>query len=299
MFCMKRVHAIFAAMLVLVLAAPAWAAHGYARPELLMETDELAKIVNNPNVRLVDAVDAGTYKRAHIPGAVNVFYQLLATLKTRKANGYPASVQDAEKIFGEAGIDSNTLVVVYDGGEGPIASAVWFALDFFGHKNVKVLNGGFRKWVKEGRPVTQDAAKVEKKKFTAAVSQPEKVITLADVKKRDRNTVLADARSFKEFIGQDVVPGAARGGHIPGAAQLEWTNFSDSLETFKSADDIKKALEKKGIAKDTKAITYCQIGLGRSTMTALAMRLVGYDNVRLYSGSWEEWSADPRLPLEK
>ncbi len=296
---LKRMQAVVVAMLVLVLAAPAWAAaKGYARPELLIETDELAKIVNQSNVRLVDAVDPGTYQRAHIPGSVNIFYQLLATLKTRKENGYPASVQDAEKIFGEAGIDNNTLVVVYDGGEGPIASAVWFALDFFGHKNVKVLNGGFRKWVKEGRPVTQEAAKVEKKKFTATPN-PGKVVTLDAVKKRDKNTVLADTRSFKEFIGQDLVPGAARGGHIPGAVHLEWTQFADSLETFKSADDIKKALEKKGITKDTKAVTYCQIGLGRSTMMAMAMKLIGYDNVLEYSGSWEEWSADPRLPLEK
>ncbi len=298
MYSMKRMQTILAAILVLVLAAPAWAGKGYARPELLIETDELAKIMSQSNVRVVDGVDAGTYNRAHIPGAVNIFYQLLATLKTRKENGFPASPQDAEKIFGEAGIDANTLVVVYDGGEGPIASAVWFALDFFGHKNVKVLNGGFRKWVKESRPVTQDAAKVEKKKFTAA-PHPEKVIALEGVKKRDRNTVLADTRSFKEFIGQDVVPGAARGGHIPGAVQLEWTNFADSLETFKSADDIKKALQKKGITKDTKVITYCQIGLGRSTMMAMAMKLAGYDNVLEYSGSWEEWAADPRLPLEK
>lgn len=298
MYLMKHVQSVMVAVLVLVLAAPAWAAKGYARPELLIETDELAKIVSQSNVRLVDAVDAGTYKRAHIPGAVNIFYQLLATLKTRKENGFPVSPQDAEKIFGEAGIDNNTLVVVYDGGEGPFASAVWFALDFFGHKNVKLLNGGFRKWVKEGRAVTQDAPKPEKKKFTA-VPHPEKVVTLADVKKREHGAVLADTRSFKEFIGQDVVPGAARGGHIPGAMHLEWTNFADSLETFKSADDIKKVLEKKGVNKDTHVVTYCQIGLGRSTMMALAMKLVGYDNVHEYSGSWEEWSADPRLPLEK
>ena len=298
MYLMKRMQTILVAILVLVLAAPAWAAKGYTRPELLIETDELVKIMNQPNVRVVDAVDPGTFQRAHIPGSVNIFYQLLATLKTRKENGYPASPQDAEKIFGAAGIDNSTLVVVYDGGEGPLASAVWFSLDFFGDKNVKVLNGGFRKWMKENRPVTQEAVKVEKKKFTAT-PRPELVVTLADVKKRDRKTVLADTRSFKEFIGQDLVPGAARGGHIPGAVFLEWTEFADSLETFKSADDIKKVLEKKGISKDTKVITYCQIGLGRSTMMAMAMKLAGYDNVLEYSGSWEEWSADPRLPLEK
>ena len=298
MSCVKRLPMILAAILALVLAAPAWAAQGYARPELLIETDALAKIIGQPNVRVVDAVDPGTYQRAHIPGSVNIFYQLLATLKTRKENGFPASPQDAEKIFGEAGIDGNTLVVVYDGGEGPVASALCFALEFFGHKNVKVLNGGFRKWVKERRAVTQDAPKVEKKKFTA-VPHPEKVVTADAVKKRDRNTVLADARSFKEFIGQDVVPGASRGGHIPAAVHLEWTQLAADLETFKSADEIKKVLEKKGITKGTKAITYCQIGFGRSTMLELGMRLVGYDSSRLYSGSWQDWSADPRLPLEK
>jgi thiosulfate/3-mercaptopyruvate sulfurtransferase len=298
MFFVRPLQIALAAILMLVLAAPAWAAKGYARPELLIETDELAKLMGQPNVRVVDGVDAGTYRRAHIPGAVNLFYQRLAVLKTRKQNGFPANPQDAEKIFGEAGIDNNTLVVVYDGGEGPVASALWFALDFFGHKKVKVLNGGFRKWVKEGRPVTQEVPKVEAKKFTA-VPHPEKVVTAEVVKKRDQKTVLADARSFKEFIGQDLVPGASRGGHIPGAVNLEWTQIAGSLETFKPADEIMKVFEKKGITKDTKAITYCQLGFGRSTMLELGMRLVGYDQSRLYSGSWEDWSADPRLPLEK
>ncbi len=281
------------------LATTAWAA-GYARPELLIETEELAKIVNQPNVRLVDAVDPAGYQRAHIPGAVNVFYVDLAKLDERKKSGHPLSNADAERIFGEAGIDNNTQVVVYDGGEGPSASGVWFVLDFFGHKNVKVLNGGFRKWLKEGRPVTQDVPVVEKKRFLAK-EHPAKIITRASVEKslRAKDAVIVDTRSFNEYIGKDVRPGASRGGHIPGAVHLEWTKFSDKVNTFKTAEQLEKALKQRGIDKNTKVVTYCQTGIGRSTDMALAMRLIGYDNVAEYTGSWEEWSADPRLPIEK
>jgi thiosulfate/3-mercaptopyruvate sulfurtransferase len=295
----KIVRSLFGVVAFAVWSAAAWA-QGYARPELLIETEELAKLMNQPNVRLIDAIDPAAYQRAHLPGAVNIFYLDVAKLEARKKNGYPLSEADAEKIFGEAGIDANTQVVVYDGGEGPFASGVWFALDFFGHKNVKVLNGGFRKWLKEGRPVTQEVAAVEKKKFTAK-PQAQKVATREWLEKnlRNKDVVVVDNRSFNEFIGKDVRPGASRGGHIPGAVHLEWTKFSDKLNTFKSAQDIEKVLKQRGITKDTKVVTYCQTGIGRSTDMALAMKLIGYDNVVEYTGSWEEWSSDPRLPIEK
>lgn len=295
----RAVGTVLAVLAFGFLSVTAWAA-GYARPELLIETEELVKIANQPNVRLVDAVDPASYQRAHIPGAVNVFYLDLAKLDERKKSGHPLSNAEAEKIFGEAGIDNNTQVVVYDGGEGPSASGVWFVLDFFGHKNVKVLNGGFRKWMKEGRPVTQDVSTVEKKRFLAK-EHPAKIITRASVEKslRAKDAVIVDTRSFNEYIGKDVRPGASRGGHLPGAVHLEWTKFSDKVNTFKTADQIEKALKQRGITKNTKVVTYCQTGIGRSTDMALAMRLIGYDNVVEYTGSWEEWSADPRLPIEK
>jgi thiosulfate/3-mercaptopyruvate sulfurtransferase len=295
----KAVGGVLAALGICLLATTAWAA-GYARPELLIETEELAKIVNQPNVRLVDAVDPASYQRAHIPSAVNVFYLDLAKLEERKKNGHPLSNAEAEKVFGEAGIDNNTQVIVYDGGEGPSASGVWFVLDFFGHKNVKVLNGGFRKWLKEGRPVTQEVPAVEKKRFLAK-EHTNKVVTRASLEKslRAKDVVIVDTRSFNEFIGKDVRPGASRGGHIPGAVHLEWTKFTDKVNTFKAAQDLEKALNQRGITKTTKVVTYCQTGIGRSTDMALAMRLIGYDNVVEYTGSWEEWSADPRLPIEK
>ncbi len=281
-------------------ASPASQAQGYARGDLLIETEAAAKLLGQPNVRLIDAADAASYQRAHIPGAFNIFYLDVAKLDSRKKNGHPLSEADAEKIFGDAGIDANTQVIVYDGGEGPFASGVWFALDFFGHKNVKVLNGGFRKWLKEGRAVTQEAPAVEKKKF-AAKPQAQKVATREWLEKnlRNKDVVVVDNRSFNEFIGKDVRPGASRGGHIPGAVHLEWTKFSDKLNTFKSAQDIEKALNQRGITKNTKVVTYCQTGIGRSTDMAFAMKLIGYDNVVEYTGSWEEWSADPRLPIEK
>jgi len=295
---MKRLFAV--AFAVFVAASPAALAQGYARPELLIETEALAKLLGQPNVRLVDAIDPAAYQRAHIPGAVNIFYLDVAKLEARKKNGHPLTEAEAEKILGEAGIDASTQVVVYDGGEGPFASGVWFVLDFFGHKNVKVLNGGFRKWVKEGRPVTQEAIAVEKKKFTAR-PQPDKVVTREWLEKnlRNKDVVVVDNRSFNEFIGKDVRPGASRGGHIPGAVHLEWTKFSDKLNTFRSAQDIEKALNQRGITKDTKVVTYCQTGIGRSTDMALAMKLIGYNNVVEYTGSWEDWSSDPRLPIER
>ncbi|OGI38504.1 MAG: hypothetical protein A2140_10510 [Candidatus Muproteobacteria bacterium RBG_16_62_13] len=281
------------------LAGTTWAA-GYARPELLIETEELARILNQPNVRLVDAVEPASYQRAHLPGAVNVFYLDLAKIEERKKNGHPLSNAEAEKIFGEAGIDNNTQVIVYDGGEGPSASGVWFVLDFFGHKNVKVLNGGFRKWLKEGRPVTQDVPVIEKKRFLAK-EHPAKVVTREWVQSRlrNKNTVFVDTRSFNEFIGTDLRPGASRGGHLPGAVHLEWTRFSGKVNTFKTAAELEKVLQQRGITRNTRVVAYCGTGLGRSTDMVLALKLIGYDNVVEYTGSWEEWSADPRLPIEK
>ncbi len=297
---LRKLHWSFFAAIALTFAVPVTWAQGYIRADLLIETEELAKLLDQPNVRIIDAVDPGTYGRAHVPGAVNIFYVTLADIESRKENGYPLSIEDAEKIFGDAGIGNNTQVVVYDGGEGPFASGVWFVLEFFGHKNVKILNGGFRKWMAEHRPVTQNDPKAEKKKFVANPNA-DKVVTLKWLKKnlRNKNIVIVDNRSFKEYIGEDVRPGASRGGHIPGAVHIEWKKFSDKMNTFKSSEQLEKVLTQRGITKEIKVVTYCQTGVGRSTDMALAMKLIGYDNVVEYTGSWQEWSSDPRLPIEK
>lgn len=287
--------------LALVFTVPVvWATSPYVNHGLLIETDELPELLKQPNVVLVDAVDETSYQRIHIPGAVNLFFNKFANLETRKKTGFPAKVKDAEKLLGDVGIDNETLVIVYDGGEGAIASGLWFALEFFGHKKVKLLNGGFRKWIKEGRAVTQDAPGVLKKKFVAR-ARPEMVVNRKWVKKNmyEKNTLLVDARSPDEFTGKDLLPGIKRGGHIPGAVNLDWVNLSDKLNTFKSAGDIRAILAKAGITPDTRVVSYCQQGIGRATFLGMAMKLVGYDNVLEYTGSWQDWSTDLALPVEK
>lgn len=298
---MQRIGGWIVVLAGLIFAFPAAVAQAdYARPELLIETAEMAPLLGQPNLRLVDASDPASYRRAHLPGAVNIHYLDLTRLDERRNNGHPTSNFEAERIFGEAGIDAGTQVIVYDGGEGAPASGVWFVLDFFGHKNVRVLNGGFRKWLKEGRAVTQDVPKVEKKKFTAT-PHPGKIVTREWVRQnlRGQGVVFADTRSFNEYIGRDLPAGASRGGHLPGAIHLEWTQFSGETASFRSAAEIEQSLKKRGITRETKVVTYCQSGLGRSTDVAFAMKLIGWDNVVEYTGSWEEWSGDPRLPLEK
>jgi len=278
----------FAAIMMLALVSPAaWAESAYER-DLLIDIDEFAGMQKQPGVVLLDAEAPATYQRGHIPGAVNLPITLFTNLKSRRKNGYPVTVADAEKLLGEAGIGNNTLVVIYGNGGGKAAAGLWFALDFFGHEKMQIMNGGFRKWVKEGRPVTQDVPKVVKKKYTAK-AHPENVVTLKWLKKnmRKKNVTVIDARSLNEYIGQAVPEGTSRGGHIPGARHLEWSKLSGDLETFKSADEMRKILNKHGITKDTQVITYCNTGIGRSSFLSMALE------------SWEEWSGDPRLPIQK
>jgi thiosulfate/3-mercaptopyruvate sulfurtransferase len=281
-------------------AAPPLDARGYARPEMLISTDELARRLGTPGLRIVDATDPAAYARAHLPGAVNLHYLALSRIDERRASGQPTSSFEAERLFGGAGIGADTEVVVYDGGEGAPASGVWFALRFFGHDRVRVLDGGFARWLREGRPVTQALPAIERVKFSPEPRR-ELIVDRRWLQQHlgDEGVVVADTRSRDEYLGRELPPGASRGGRIPGAIHLEWTNFAADGASFATAAQIESALARRGIGRDTRVVAYCQSGLGRSTHVAFAMRLIGWDQVVGYPGSWEEWSADPRLPLQR
>lgn len=265
-----------------------------AGAELLIGTEQLAAALAAGKVRLIDAENTENYRRAHIPGAVNLYFMELEDSEENLKTGRPVFPQLAATRFGALGIARDSEVVVYDNGDGRGASAVWYILRFLGHERVRILDGGFRKWLKEQRPVGQDAPRPVK---TTYLPQPGDGWAV----KPDRLAqadVLVDARSIAEFSGKEN-GGARSGGHVPGARSFPWDRLAGDVATYKGAAPMQRMLRQAGITPDKEIVVYCNGGLGRSTHLLAALTLLGYDRVKVYPGSWIEWASDPARPLAR
>lgn len=266
-----------------------------AAADPLIASDALPARLADGHTVVIDAEPADLYARAHIPGAVNLPHMDLEDAEENAASGRPVFPDRAAKMFGALGIGSATPVVVYDGGNGRAASAVWYVLTYLGHGDVRILDGGFRKWLAEGRPVTQKVSKPKTVAFKAG-ERKDWVLKTEDLAKGA--AMVVDARSLAEFAGKDA-GGAARAGHIPGAVSLPWDRVAGDLRTFADPEAMRAAFAKAGITPDREVVTYCNPGLGRSTFLMVALTLIGHDKVRTYPGSWIEWAGDPARPIER
>lgn len=266
-------------------------------PGYLIETKELSALLYKPDMVIVDSRAKEKYQKFHIPSAVNIPKTLLRTpedIEYKGANGFAISPEKAEKIFGEAGISVNSRIIVYDSVTFPDASIIWILLKYYGHDNVQVLNGGYEKWVSERRPVTHETKAIKKTDFKA-IPKPEMVATLKWLLDKKKDIVILDMRTFAEYIGTNPADNK-RGGSIPGAINIEWVEFAGG-STVKSAEDIQKVLNKYGVTKDKEIVTYCNFGIGRSTYGFMVLKMLGYEKVRVYGGSMEEWSSKGELPI--
>ena len=231
------------------------AADGYTNPELLAETDWLAEHLDDPNIRIVDCEPYDAYRRAHIQGAVGI--QVHPYIKDPN-NPRVMDADDFAKIASELGIGDDSLVVTYDSGWGLSASRFWWVLNYYGHTNVKMLNGGWAKWFGEGRPITAALAQPEPATFTPQAN-PDVICTLddgiADVGNSD--VVFLDVRSDGEWDGSND-RGNSRRGHVPGAVHLEWLNFlsEGEYQTVKPASELRAMLESRGVTPDKRVVTY-------------------------------------------
>jgi thiosulfate/3-mercaptopyruvate sulfurtransferase len=270
----------------------------YRNPQLLVETVELAGILANPELRLLDARPPEEYQPAHLPGAVNLPAPATDSLEANR-QGFPLPLERAQELFRAAGINATSRVVIYDDQGSRFAARLFYVLEFFGHSHVQVLNGGFRKWQSEGRPTSADWPRVPQGDFTptphAAI-----IATSQWVQShlKDPAVRLVDARSPAEFSGEKTL--GPRGGHIPGAVNIEWTRMINSGEitTFLDATTLEKIFADSKVTHNQEVVTYCQIGM-RAAGVYFVLRLLGYERARLYDGSWQDWSTLPALPVEK
>jgi len=268
----------------------------YTREKVLTTPSELQKKLNSPDLCLIDVRPAEQFAQGHMPGAVHFDLFGLSLVDTGEAP-LRAFMHMIHNVLELRGVSDDKDVVFYEETSSVRAArGLWF-LDFFGHPNVHMLDGGIQAWKAAGGATTTGA--VAPKAATFKVTErPEVLATANDVFRslNKKEIAILDTRSDGEYLGTDVR--AARGGAIPGAIHIEWTDNLDDKGNFKSNAELKAMYEKVGITPDKEVISYCQGGY-RAAHSYVALRLIGFPKVRNYIGSWKEWGDRVDLPIEK
>ena len=268
----------------------------YANPQQLVDTGWVAAHAADANVRIVDMRQSG-YGDGHVPGAV-----YLSPLAIRDAKAPPTFLPTPaafEAMMAARGISNATRVIVYDERGGLYAARLWWVLNYFGHANVALMNGGWVKWAAEHRTTDAAAPAPAAGRFLAH-PQPQWVATADDVVSaiNKPGTKIVDARTVAEIEGKDL-RNIKRGGFVPSSVPVYWEDLLDpQTREFKPADELKKIYQDRGILPPDRVIAYCQVGM-RASVDLFALRLIGYSNIRNYYGAWEEWGNRDDLPIGK
>jgi thiosulfate/3-mercaptopyruvate sulfurtransferase len=283
---------------------PEIAERGYARPELLLTTSWVADHLNDPGVKSIEVdVDTSAYDDGHIPGAVGWNWQ------TQLMDGLRRDLavkQDFERLLRESGVSNDDTIVLYGDNNNWFAAYALWQLQYYGHQDVRLMDGGRVKWVAEGRELTKAVPKIQKSDYKVRGPVEELRAYRKDVENAIQQGLhLVDVRSPDEFTGKILAPPglaetAQRGGHIPGARNVPWSKAVNEDGTFRNRTDLQKLYaDEQGVTGEAPVIAYCRIG-ERSSHTWFALKyLLGYDDVKNYDGSWTEWGNLVGAPIER
>ncbi len=276
----------------------------YSHPEVLVSTDWVAEHLKDPSVRLVEVdVETDAYEQGHIPGAVAWSWKKQLADQVRR-DVIPQ--KEFEALLAQTGIGKDTTVVLYGDNNNWFAAWAFWQLKIYGHRDVRLLNGGRKKWLEEGREITQEAPHVKTTTYQAAAPDYSIRSFLPAVQSAVEKgaAALVDVRSPQEFTGEILAPPglaetAQRGGHIPGARSVPWSKAANEDGTFKSFDELKQLYGSEGVDGAKPVITYCRIGERSSHSWFVLTYLLGYKNVTNYDGSWTEWGNLVAAPVER
>ncbi len=268
---------------------------GQPNEPMLVEVDWLRDRLGDPNLRIVDCDPPDAYRRAHVRGAVGVEDNWFKDSDDRR---YVMKPEQFAATMSALGIGDETEVLAYDGAGNHYASRLWWCLRYYGHRRVRLLNGGWQQWLGQGLPISIEPRTPNAARFTPRADESVRASAAHVLGAIGRNdTVILDVRSEEEWLGKND-RGNKRAGHIPGAVHLEWLNnvTADELQRLKSPDELLAMYEAAGVTPDKEIVVHCQAGV-RAAQSTMTLKLLGYERVRNYDGSFLEWANRDDTPL--
>jgi len=279
-------------------------AETYTHPEVLVDTSWVVSHLNDPKVRIVEVdVDTTSYEKGHVAGAIGWSWQLDLQDRVQRDVVDPRTFAE---LCRRSGIRPDDTVVLYGDNNNWFAAWAFWQFKYHGHKDVRLMNGGRKKWELEKRPLTTDPPKITRSEYPIPSSDEsirayrhEVLDTLGQ-----KRVNLVDVRSPDEFTGKIIAPPgmaetAQRAGHIPGARSIPWSKAANEDGTFKSPEELRKLYQEAGVDFAKPTIAYCRIGERSSHSWFVLRYLLGQKNVKNYDGSWTEWGNLVGAPIEK
>ena len=277
---------------------------GYAKPEVLVDADWVASHKDDANIKLVEVdVDTNAYDEGHIAGAVS--WNWTSQLNDQVRRDIP-SKEEISKLLSQSGISNSDTVILYGDNNNWFAAFAFWILKIYGHQDVRLMDGGRKKWLADGREITTQEETPQAAQYTAKDADTSLRSNLQEILKvvESGNYNLIDVRSPAEFTGEVIAPPgmtetAQRGGHVPGAKSVPWAQTVNEDGTFKTAEQLKDLYGAKGLDTSKPTIAYCRIGERSSHTWFVLQYLLGLEGCKNYDGSWTEYGSVIGVPIEK